>query len=63
MLQGIAEREAMQRHLLQAINDGEISLVYQPIWDNRLGRVAKLEALARWQHPELGAVSPVDFIP
>lgn len=63
MLQGIAEREAMQRHLLQAINDGEITLVYQPIWDNRLGRVAKLEALARWQHPELGAVSPVDFIP
>jgi diguanylate cyclase (GGDEF)-like protein/PAS domain S-box-containing protein len=63
MQQAIAEREVMQRHLLQAINDGDITLVYQPIWDNRLARVAKLEALARWQHPELGAVSPVDFIP
>ena len=63
VLQGVIRREAMQRQLLQAVQNGEISLVYQPIWDNRLGRVAKLEALARWQNPELGVVSPVDFIP
>ena len=63
MLERVMRREAMQRQLLQAVQHGEITLVYQPIWDNRLGRVAKLEALARWQHPELGVVSPADFIP
>ena len=63
MLERVMRREAMQRQLLQAVQNGEITLVYQPIWDNRLERVAKLEALARWQHPELGIVSPADFIP
>ena len=49
MLERVMRREAMQRQLLQAVQHGEITLVYQPIWDNRLGRVAKLEALARWR--------------
>ncbi|MFC3913752.1 putative bifunctional diguanylate cyclase/phosphodiesterase [Pseudaeromonas sharmana] len=63
MLDRIAHRERMQKELMDAISKNEIELAYQPIWDNRLGRVAKLEALARWTHREWGVISPVEFIP
>lgn len=63
LMQHIAEREMLQDQLLEAITQGRIMLAYQPIWDNRQQRVAKLEALARWTHPELGVISPADFIP
>ncbi|MFW2351023.1 putative bifunctional diguanylate cyclase/phosphodiesterase [Qipengyuania sp.] len=42
---------------------GELSLVYQPIINLRSGEIESLEALARWQHPDLGEVSPALFIP
>ncbi|MDQ8044644.1 MAG: EAL domain-containing protein [Solirubrobacteraceae bacterium] len=42
---------------------GEMSLDYQPLIDLRTGKVHSLEALLRWDHPELGSVSPRDFIP
>ena len=42
---------------------GEFSVVYQPIVDARDTSLLKVEALARWTHPRLGSVSPVDFIP
>ena len=63
LMQHIAAREVMQDQLLEAITQGRITLAYQPIWDNQHQRVAKLEALARWTHPELGVISPADFIP
>ncbi len=40
-----------------------LSLVYQPQWDLAANRLAGIEALARWQDPLLGAISPVEFIP
>ena len=53
----------MQHDLAEAIKLGQLTMAYQPIWDNRSGRVAKLEALVRWYHPQWGQVSPADFIP
>ncbi len=46
-----------------AIDDHQISFVHQPIVDLSTKRVEKLEVLARWQHPERGAIGPGTFIP
>jgi diguanylate cyclase (GGDEF)-like protein len=59
--------EAMARmrteHLLRkAVEAGEFTIWYQPIIDLRSGRVTAAEALVRWQHPELGLISPGGFI-
>lgn len=59
-----AQRRIRLAHELRsAIERGQLSLVYQPIVDLNSGRVGKAEALLRWQHPELGAVSPAEFVP
>jgi EAL domain-containing protein (putative c-di-GMP-specific phosphodiesterase class I)/GGDEF domain-containing protein len=44
-------------------SEGELELVFQPRMDLALGHCIGAEALLRWQHPELGAVSPAEFIP
>lgn len=53
----------MKTSLRNAIRDGEIYLAYQPIVHTATGRVMGMEALARWQNPRLGLVSPTRFIP
>ena len=61
---GEARRQRLQleQDLRDAIAAGALRFAYQPIFD-RDGRVRCLEALARWQHPQRGTVSPVDFVP
>lgn len=63
MREEVKIRHQMQQDLAEAIKQGHLSMAYQPIWDNHSGRVAKLEALVRWYHPQWGQVSPADFIP
>lgn len=41
----------------------EFSVVYQPQYHLETGKVAGLEALIRWSHPEFGPVSPAEFVP
>lgn len=54
----------LQRDLRRAMQNHEgLSLHYQPKIDGRTGRVTGVEALLRWQHPERGSISPVEFIP
>lgn len=57
------EKLALLSDLRQSIARDELQLYYQPIIDIKSGQVVKLEALLRWQHPEKGFISPVDFIP
>jgi diguanylate cyclase (GGDEF)-like protein len=56
------ERLRIATDLRRALAGGEIGVVYQPIVDLRTGRPRALEALARWTHPERGAVSPAVFV-
>ncbi|MDY7583939.1 EAL domain-containing protein [Pseudomonas sp. CCI3.1] len=53
----------IEEELRNALNEDKgLFLHYQPIFDLKNGRVAKLEALVRWQHPEHGLLGPDRFI-
>lgn len=52
----------LERDLPQAIHGGQFSMKYQPIFNTKNPDKRELEALARWQHPELGAIKPDVFI-
>jgi diguanylate cyclase (GGDEF)-like protein len=56
-------RLALAGALRQAIVDGQIVLYFQPKAHLASGRIVGVEALARWQHPELGLVGPAEFVP
>jgi diguanylate cyclase (GGDEF)-like protein len=58
-----AERLALVSQLRRAIAQREITVCYQPQADLRTGRVRSVEALVRWQHPELGLLGPDRFVP
>jgi diguanylate cyclase (GGDEF)-like protein/PAS domain S-box-containing protein len=62
MHERVAERASIETELRQALARDQLSLVYQPKLDLRSGAVSGMEALLRWQHPTLGAVSPARFI-
>jgi len=58
----VAESLAMEHRLRRALEDGMLSLHYQPKIDVTTGVVAGLEALIRWNDPQLGAVPPARFV-
>jgi len=53
----------LANNLQQALSNRELKIHYQPIVDLHSGKIHKVEALLRWQHPQLGIVSPQRFIP
>jgi len=58
----IADKLRLEADLRHAIGDGQLSLVYQPLFDLEPYRLSGFEALARWVHPERGPISPAVFI-
>lgn len=56
------ERMSLEKHLLNALENNEFELYYQPQMDIESGRITGFEALLRWTNPELGRVSPLRFI-
>jgi diguanylate cyclase (GGDEF)-like protein/PAS domain S-box-containing protein len=59
----VRERIQMQGELRRALNNDEFVLCYQPIVDLETCRVAAVEALVRWRHPQRGILAPDTFIP
>jgi diguanylate cyclase (GGDEF)-like protein/PAS domain S-box-containing protein len=60
---GVLARLELRADLQRALENGQFDLHYQPIVKLADGRVAGMEALLRWRHPERGLVVPGDFIP
>ncbi len=62
-------RHRAERHIYMAEGlriapeRGELAVAYQPLWDLASEELIGLEALMRWRHPELGWISPAEFIP
>jgi diguanylate cyclase (GGDEF)-like protein len=57
------QRQLMESDLRVALEKGQLHLAYQPCVDSSSEEVTGFEALIRWNHPERGPVSPVEFIP
>ncbi len=63
MRQRVAQRGLLERELRTALAENQLFVAYQPIVDLSNGEATGVEALVRWQHPNRGAVSPLEFIP
>ena len=59
----IEGRGVLEVELNTALQEGQFSLLYQPVYELSSRRVVALEALLRWDHPTKGEVSPSEFIP
>ena len=57
------QRVMLEQGLLRAIGNDELFMVYQPKLDTSLMRVIGVEALVRWNHPQLGVLGAAKFIP
>ncbi len=56
-------RLQLEIELRQAVKWNQLRLDYQPLMDLASNRIIGMEALVRWDHPDKGIISPVDFIP
>jgi predicted signal transduction protein with EAL and GGDEF domain len=59
----LTEHHMLVRALRNAVTNRALEIVFQPIITASTGECETLEALVRWNHPELGPISPADFIP
>jgi diguanylate cyclase (GGDEF)-like protein/PAS domain S-box-containing protein len=56
-------RLRLESDLVHAIEREQLRVLYQPVVELRSDAVVGFEALVRWEHPEFGTISPLDFIP
>ncbi|MCQ6275241.1 EAL domain-containing protein [Bacillus sp. V3B] len=59
----VIRKSNLEKQLCQALENKEFSIVYQPQVDLVSGDMVGMEALLRWENPELGKVGPFEFIP
>jgi diguanylate cyclase (GGDEF)-like protein len=58
-----AQKLALIADFRSALINGQLEAYFQPVVDSETGRVSSCEALVRWNHPELGLMSPASFVP
>jgi diguanylate cyclase (GGDEF)-like protein len=58
-----ADRAALERELTVALQDGQLTVHYQPICDLQHDRIVGFEALVRWLHPTRGILPAQEFVP
>jgi diguanylate cyclase (GGDEF)-like protein/PAS domain S-box-containing protein len=63
LTQATQHRQKLEYDLIQAFERDQFVLHYQPIVSTDSGRIAGVEALLRWLHPEHGLILPSEFIP
>jgi predicted signal transduction protein with EAL and GGDEF domain len=63
MRESLVERLALQDEFRHGIDNDELRVVYQPLFDLGTDRVIGFEALVRWEHPTRGLMAPDDFLP
>ncbi|MGA1133049.1 MAG: EAL domain-containing protein [Prochlorotrichaceae cyanobacterium] len=63
MTEDALQRMKLENALQIALKQGEFFLVYQPQWDLQTQDLYGMETLIRWYHPEMGLISPGEFIP
>jgi len=63
MQESAQKRLSLINDMRVAVQNQQFELYYQPIVDLHTGRIAKAEALIRWNHPQRGLISPAEFIP
>ncbi|MCA9110180.1 MAG: EAL domain-containing protein, partial [Planctomycetaceae bacterium] len=63
MWEAVEQRHRIQRELNRALQENEISVVYQPQIDLKSGQCIGCEALARWRTPDGQQISPAEFVP
>jgi diguanylate cyclase (GGDEF)-like protein len=56
-------RLELEADLRRALDEGTLDVHYQPVCELPTGRLARMEALARWRHPRRGLVPPAEFVP
>jgi diguanylate cyclase (GGDEF)-like protein len=57
------DRLTLEMDLAEALEQGQLFLLYQPTFDLQSERVIGVEALIRWRHPTRGVIPPIQFIP
>lgn len=60
---GSRKQLALETNLRKAVDNNELQLFYQPKVDISRNRIVGVEALLRWEHPGMGYISPLEFIP
>ncbi len=56
-------QQVILSEMREALNKGQFQVYYQPKFDLKTEMIVGAEALVRWMHPEMGTISPADFIP
>ena len=59
----VANRLRLEGELRRAIDEGQLSVAFQPLLDLNSGHISGFEALVRWLHPQDGSISPGAFLP